>query len=170
MENENAPNGNVSGIARSQLGTKITHRTPLPHAFENSPISGSYLRYSCSMRIFLCSIEHSFKKTPAFKSRRRAPFLSIMKGTTNKIRPFRFDLTQKHRKCVIRPSLPSKEELALVHMGPPVVRGVCRADRTVLSRPRLASSWFWTTICWPLPLGFGLDGCLLLERRGRVCV
>ena len=23
---------------------------------------------------------------------------------------------------------------------------------------------------WPLPLGFGLDGRLLLARRGRVCV
>ena len=25
-------------------------------------------------------------------------------------------------------------------------------------------------IAWPLPLGFGLDGRLLLERRGRACV
>ena len=25
-------------------------------------------------------------------------------------------------------------------------------------------------IGWPLPLGFGLDGCLLLARRGRVYV
>jgi hypothetical protein len=25
-------------------------------------------------------------------------------------------------------------------------------------------------VCWPLPLGFGLGGRLLLARRGRVCV
>ena len=25
-------------------------------------------------------------------------------------------------------------------------------------------------IGWPLPLGLGLGGCLLLARRGRVCV
>ena len=124
-----------------------------------------------SCEFFLCSIEHNFKKTAAFKSRRRAPFLSIIKSTINKNRPFRFDLTQQKRKCAIRPSLPSKEELALVHMDPPVVRGVCCADRTVLSRPQLASSWFSKTVCWPpLPLGFGLGGCLLLARRGRVCV
>ena len=28
----------------------------------------------------------------------------------------------------------------------------------------------WVLIGWPLPLGFGLNGCLLLARRGRVCV
>ena len=40
-------------------------------------------------------------------------------------------------------------------------------------RPSLAKAWARdprVPIGWPLPLGFGLDGRLLLARRGRVYV
>ena len=39
---------------------------------------------------------------------------------------------------------------------PLVVRPLARGPRVLVG--------------WPLPLGFGLDGRLLLARRGRVCV
>ena len=106
-KNENAPNGNVSGIARSQLGTKTPKpRTeiPIPTYSETRRSREIICDIHSSCEFFLCSIEQNFKKTAAFKSTRRAAFLSIIKGTINKNRPFRFDLTQKKRKCTIRPS------------------------------------------------------------------
>ena len=48
--------------------------------------------------------------------------------------------------------------------SPPLVRSRTPSTVRPLARdPRVL-------VGWPLPLGFGLGGCLLLARRGRVCV
>ena len=49
-------------------------------------------------------------------------------------------------------------------------RGLFFVTRYTLHRAPVGQRRPRVLIGWPLPLGFGLGGCLLLARRGRVCV
>ena len=59
--------------------------------------------------------------------------------------------------CAGRPAAYAAQlKLRWVILAPSTVRSLARDPRVLIG--------------WPLPLGFGLDGCLLLARRGRVYV
>ena len=77
--------------------------------------------------------------------------LALVPLITNPNRPSRFDL-HRHFLGIYRPSLPFTKDLFWVHMD------------------QAAFELLTLLLSLPLPLGFGLDGRLLLARRGRVYV